>query len=130
MFDPAPSRRGQVEPLAALAALFAVCVGLSTYALVVADAGVSTDRDAAGPALAAVHDEVSVRGVVHPDRLGRALDARPLGSRLNVSLTTDGRQWTVGPDAAVRGDRAFRRVSVRLGPGRVRHGRLRAVVWR
>jgi hypothetical protein len=130
VFDTSGAPRGQVEPLAALAALFAVCVGLSTYALVVADAGVPTDRDAAEPALAAAHDEASVRGVVHPGRLERALDARLLGSRLNVSLTTDGRQWTVGPAAAARGDCTSRRVSVRLGPGRVRHGRLRVVVWR
>jgi hypothetical protein len=123
-------RRAQVEPLAALAALFAVGVGLSTYALVVADAAPPTDRDAAGPALAAVHDEVTVRGVVRPARLDRALDARPFGARLNVSLTAGERRWAVGPTAAVHGDRASRPVSVRLGPGRIRHGRLGVVVWR
>jgi hypothetical protein len=119
-----------VEPLAALAALFAVCVGLSVYALVLADAGRPTDRDLAEPTLATAGDAVSVRGVAHPARLDRALDARPSGTRLNVTLTTDSRAWSVGPTPAVHGDRATRRVSVRLGPGRVRVGRLRVVVWR
>lgn len=123
-------RRGQVEPLAALAALFAVGIGLSTYALVVSDAAPPTDRDAAGPALAAAHDAVTVRGIVRPARLDRALDAQPFGSRLNVSLTTGERRWAVGPTAAAHGDRASRPVSVRLGPGRTRHGRLGVVVWR
>ena len=128
--DESAGRRGQVEPLAALAALFAVCVGLSVYAVVVADTGRPTDRDLAGPALATVDDAVSVRGVAHPARLDRALDSRPSGTRLNVTLTTDGRAWAVGPTPAVHGDRASRRVSVRLGPGRIRAGRLRVVVWR
>ena len=128
--DEGAGRRGQVEPLAALAALFAVCVGLSAYALVIADAGRPTDRDLAGPALATVDDAVSVSGVVRPARLDRALDARPSGTRLNVTLTTDSRTWNAGPPPAVHGDRATRRVSVRLGPGRVRVGRLRVVVWR
>lgn len=122
--------RGQVEPLAALAALFAVTVGLSTYALVLADTSAPTDRDVARPALAAVHDQVTVQGAAHPTRLGRALDHGPAGTRLNVSLTTSDERWAVGPESAVHGDRASRRVSVRLGPGRVRAGSLRVVVWR
>lgn len=122
--------RGQVEPLAALAALFAVTVGLSTYALVLTDTSASTDRDVARPALAAVHDQSTVQGTVRPGRLGRALDHGPAGTRLNVSLTTSERRWAVGPPASAHGDRASRRVSVRLGPGRVRVGSLRVVVWR
>lgn len=124
------ANRGLVEPLAALAALFAVCVGLSTYAVVLAGVDAPTDRDIAGPALATVHDDVTVRGVVDPARLGSALDNTPTGYRLHVSVRTDERQWAVGPPAPSRGDRASRRVSVRLGPGRVRAGRLQVVVWR
>jgi hypothetical protein len=123
------TNRGLVEPLAALAALFAVCVGLSTYAVVLAGVDTPTNRDVAGPALATVHDDVTVRGVVDPERLGRAVDGGPTGHRLHVSVRTDGQQWTVGPPAPRHGDRASRRVSVRLGPGRVRAGRLRVVVW-
>jgi hypothetical protein len=125
-----PDDRGQTEPLAALAAVFAVVVGLTTYALVVADAGAPSDRDRAGPTLAAVHDAVATQGVVRHGRLDRALDAGPAASRLNVSLVTDWGRWTVGPPAAAGGDAASRRVSVRRGPGRTTAGRLRVVVWR
>jgi hypothetical protein len=132
--SPASGNRGVVEPLAALAALFAVCVGLSTYAIVLADAGVGneSDRDVAAPTLTAVHDATTVEGVVLPERLDRALAARPTGMRLAVLLTTDGRRWAAGPSppsTAERPDRAARPVSVRLGPGRVSVGRLRVVVW-
>jgi hypothetical protein len=121
-----------VEPLAALAALFAVCVGLSLYATILVDAAPPRERDLAGPTVAAVDDAVTVRGVVYPARLDRALDHRPSGARLNVTVVTDTRRWAIGPSPTVRGDRstADRRVSVRLGPGRVRVGRLRVVVWR
>ena len=124
------TRRAQVEPLAALAALFAVCVGLSVYAGVLAGAGEPSDRDLAGPTLSAVDDAVTVRGVVDPARLDRALDRAPSGTHLSVALTTDERRWTAGSSPTVRGDRAAKHVSVRLGPGRVRVGRLRVVVWR
>lgn len=123
-------RRGQVEPLAALAALFAVCVGLSVYAVVLADAGRPTERDLAEPTLAAVDDVVSVGGIVHPSRLDRALASGPSGWRLNVTVAADDARWTAGPSPTVVGDRSSRRVSVRLGPGRVRAGHLRVVVWR
>lgn len=122
--------RGQVEPLAALAALFAVGVGLSTYAVVLTDASPHPERDVAAPTLAAVHDAVSEQGVVQPARLDRALEYRPTGRRLAVTVATDERQWTAGPSPPATGDRAERRVSVRLGPGRVRVGWLRVVVWR
>ena len=124
------ANRGLVEPLAALAALFAVCVGLSTYAVVLADADSPSERDVAPPALDAVHDDVTVRGVVDPARVDRAVDSEPTGSRLNASIRTDERVWAVGPPASLHGDRASRRVSVRVGPGRVRWGGLRVVVWR
>lgn len=123
-------RRAQVEPLAALAALFAVCVGLSVYAAVLADAGAPTERDLAEPTLETVDDAVTDRGAVQPARLGRVTAHAPSGGHLNVTVTAGDRRWTVGPRPAVDGDRAGRRVSVRLGPGRVRVGRLRVVVWR
>lgn len=123
--------RGQVDPLAALAALFVVCIGLSTYAVVLADvgAGNESERDVATPTLAAVHDAVSERGVVLPARLVRALDQRPTGRRLAVVLTTADRRWRVGQSPPRLGDSATRPVSVRLGPGRVSVGHLRVVVW-
>jgi hypothetical protein len=128
--------RGLVEPFAALAALFAVCVGLSMYAVVLADAGAvgESERDVAAPTLTAVHDAVTVGGIVLPARLDRALAERPTGLRLAVVLRTADRRWTVGPPLPAATDRtsqaqAQRPVSVRLGPGRLDVGRLRVVVW-
>ena len=126
--------RGLVEPLAALAALFAVCVGLSMYAVVLADAGAggASERDVAAPTLTAVHDAITAGGVVLPARLDRALAERPTGQRLAVVLTSDDRRWTVGsplPTVVDRTSQAQRPVSVRLGPGRLTAGRLRVVVW-
>lgn len=122
--------RAQVEPLAALAALFAVCVGLSLYTVVLVDVDRPVDRDLAGPTLTAVEDAVSHRGVVLPTRLDRAVDHAPSGRALNVTLATADRRWTVGPSPGPDGDHASRVVSVRVGPGRIRAGTLRVVVWR
>jgi hypothetical protein len=105
-------------------------VGLSLYSLVLVDAGRPADRDLAGPTLAAVEDAVSHRGVVLPDRLGRAVAHAPSGHALNVTLATGDRRWAAGPVPGATGDHASRVVSVRLGPGRARAGTLRVVVWR
>jgi hypothetical protein len=123
--------RAQVEPFAALAALFVVCAGLSTYAVVLAGAGgEEPERGVATPTLVAVHDAVTERGVVLPARLHRALDRRPTGRRLAVVVATADQRWRVGevpPPTA--DDSASRPVTVRLGPGRLRVGQLRVVVW-
>jgi hypothetical protein len=125
--------RGLVEPTAALAAVFAVCVATTLYAGVLGDAVTTTDRDLGDPTLTRVHDAVSDRGVVDVGGLSRAANAAPRGHRLNVTLRADGQRWGYGPDAppATResGDRASRRVSVRRGPGDVVVGRLAVVVW-
>lgn len=123
--------RAQVEPLAALAALFAVSVGLSLYGVVLVDAGHPTDRNLAEPTLDAVDDAVTAGAVTRPARLDQASDQAPTGARLNVTLSTETDRWTVGPAPShPRVDRATKRVSVRLGPGRIRVGSLRVVVWR
>ena len=138
--------RAQSSPVAALAALFAVCAGVSLYATVLAGAvPVVDERSAAGPTLDRVADAASDGGVVAPDRLAATLDRGPAGRRLNVSLVVDGRAWYVGPaipaarsaaanradgaGGANRVDRAGRLVSVRLAPGRVEPGRLSVAVW-
>jgi hypothetical protein len=125
--------RGLVEPTAALAALFAVCVATALYAGVLGDAVGDTDRDLGGPTLTRVHDDVSSGGIVAPSRLPRAAGSNPRGYRLNVTLRADGKRWAFGPQAptATRAsvDRASRRVSVRRGPGDVAAGRLAVVVW-
>lgn len=148
---------GQVEPTAALVALFAVCVGLSLYAGVLLDSlPGESERDVASTALDVVHDRVSTGGVVDPGSIGRATRVAPAGYRLNATLGVGNRRWHVGPTppedvseahtnarsnvdtnavadakpiADTRTDAATRPVSVRLEPGSVRPGRLTVVVW-
>lgn len=123
--------RAQVEPLAALAAVFAVVAGLSIYAGAL-DGAVPPEREPrlAPTAVDSVADAASdPTGVVVPSRLIGAQNATPAGRRLNATLTAAGERWAVGPpipDGAT--DRAARRVGVRADDG-VALGRLRVVVW-
>jgi hypothetical protein len=114
--------------LPALVAVGAVCLGLSLYAGVASDALATSPGPDADPALDAVHDHAAENGVVDPDRLASA--PAPDGRSVNATLVAGERRWTAGPTpTANRGDRASRTASVRLGPGRIRPGRLRVVVW-
>jgi hypothetical protein len=125
----AESRRAQTEPLAALAAVFAVGVALTTYAGVL-DATVPTPgRNLAEPTVERAERAVSKAGVADPDRLAAGLRAGPDGYEVNLTLRSDGRTWHDGPTPPESADAATLAVSVRLGPGRVRPGRLRAEVW-
>jgi hypothetical protein len=125
-------QRGQTEPLAALAAVFAVTVGLGIYA-----GGLHASLPPAGnerlapTALDTAADRTSdTTGVLMPERLSRAPDAAPAGHRLNATLTADGRLWRVGPQIPEEvADGAARRVAVRLAPNRTTVGRLRVVIW-
>lgn len=125
------SGRGQTEPLAALAAVFAVAIGLSLYAGILDDALAGTpDRDVAGPTLDRVERTVAPDGVVKPNRLGDAMEHAPGGYRMNASVHTDGQTWTVGPappNASV--DRARSQIAVEVTHATVEPGELRVVVW-
>ncbi|WP_101296258.1 DUF7285 family protein [Halegenticoccus soli] len=132
------ARRGQAEPTVALAALFAVCLGLGLYAGVLDEALPGTDRDLAEPTLGRVHDALATGGVVAPESVSEGPAAGPDGYRLNVTVRADGREWTAGPTPPVKAatgaatatvDSASRPVSVRLGPGVIAPGKLRVVVW-
>lgn len=122
--------RAQVEPLAALAAVFAVCVGLALYGGVLSSVIPETSRDLAEPTLDRVHDRVSTGGVTVPERLDSAQAVGPEGYELNLSVMADDRRWVVGPTPpASADDTASRATGVRVIPGRVDPGRLRVVVW-
>jgi hypothetical protein len=126
------SARGQVEPVAALVGLLAVCAAVSTYATALAGVGYGADRDVATPTLDRVVDRLTVGGVADPDRTERTRDAGPTGYRLNVTVAAAGERWHAGatppgPRAGV--DTAARPIGVRLAPGRVRPGRVRVEVW-
>lgn len=125
--------RGQASPLAALAALFAVCTGVSIYVVALGGTvAVGDDRAYAEPTLHRVGDELADGGVADPETLDTARSAAPDGRRLNVTLTAGDRRWTAGPTPPKEGptDAASRTTSVRLGPGSVVPGRLRVEVWR
>ena len=127
-------RRAPTEPLVALAAVLAISLGLSAFAVVLGGVG-DPSAPAAGPALELVRDRVSVGGVADPDRLAGAVAETATPERhVNATLAAGGERWTAGepspasPSIAV--DTAERRMGVALGPGRVRPGELRVSVWR
>lgn len=123
-------RRAQVDPLVALPALAVLCIGLSLYAVGLLGAATPAEREVARPTLEVVGDVVVVAGVADPVRLQRGAAAGPVGYLTHVRLTADGQVWTAGPTPPESADRASRPVSVRVGPGTVRTGRLRVAVWR
>jgi hypothetical protein len=126
------SARGQVEPIAALVCLLAVCVAVSTYATTLAGMEYETERDVAAPTLDRVVDRLAAGGVAVPDRTERTRRAGPAGYRLNVTVAAAGERWHAGPTPPGRRadtDTAARTIGVRLAPGRVRPGRVRVEVW-
>lgn len=125
------ARRAQVYPTAALAATFAVVVGLGLYAGALTDATPGRDgRELATPALDRAHEALSPDGtVVLPDRVGSARRAGPDGYRTNVTVRTAARRWHAGPVPPESAETATRSVGVRLGPADVRAGTLRVEVW-
>lgn len=125
------SARAQVEPLAALAAVFAVGVGLTLYvgALDGALAALDDDREMAPTAADAFLAEAATFGVVDPPLTRAADTARPTGYDLNATLTAGGGRWQAGPTRPPTADCVERRVSVRTAPGTVRTGRLEVCVW-
>jgi len=128
--SPWSADRAAVEPLAALAAVLAVGIGLSLYAGALSDAapGPSDDR-VAETTLHRIHAELADYGVVTPSAVEGVPDAGPGGYAVNVTLSTDGRTWRAGPEPPASAARATRRVPVRERPWRVTAGRLTVVVW-
>jgi len=125
-----PARRGQVEPLAAIAAVFAVGVGLAVYAGALDDhLPGSEPRDPAQSTLERVERAAERAGIVDPHRLPGATDMAPAGYRVNATLRADGRRWHAGPAAPPSAGTATTRTSVRLAPGRIQPGRLTVRVW-
>lgn len=129
--------RGQNSPVVGLVAAVVVTAAVGSYALVVADGGVSDrERDRretlAATTLSRVHAVVTSGGVAVPDRLVTARTERPPGYRLHATLSAAGRTWRVGspPPADAETATRSRRVGVALTPGRIRPGRLRVEVWK
>lgn len=128
---PSWSDRAQVEPLAALAAVLAVGVGLSLYVGVL-DAtlpALMSSRRMAVVAADRLLAESTAFGSVRPPIEDPVAAARPTGHRLNATLRADGTAWTGGPTRRPSADCVARRVSVQVAPGRVRPGRLEVCTW-
>jgi hypothetical protein len=125
------SGKAQVEPLAALAAVFAVGVGLALYAgaLDTALATLESDRSLAPAAADRFVAAASTFGAVDPPLEDALAAARPTGHRLNVTLRTANASWTAGPRAPETARCERRRVGARVAPGRVRPARLEVCVW-
>lgn len=123
--------RGQVEPLAALAAVFAVGVGMSLYvgALDTTLPRLISDREVAPAAADRMTAEASSFGAVDPPLEDSAATARPSGHALNATLRTKGVEWTGGPPTPSDAECEHRDVSVRIAPGRIRPGGLEVCVW-
>lgn len=122
------SARAYVEPVAAIAAVFAVVAGLTVYAGAVDRALAPTDRSVAEPVLDDLLREARIDGVVDPGRLAAA--EPPTGWHANVTLSTPEGRVTRGPSPPNSADRASRQVAVAVAPRSIRPGRLTVVAWR
>lgn len=121
-------RRGQTEPLAALAAVFAVGVAVSLYAGALPVPAERSD-DVAETTLSAVYRDVSSGGTVLPDRAESRPLSGPAGYEINITLSAGTVRVRRGPQRPPSATNATRSVGVRTGPGTVRAGRLSVGVW-
>lgn len=125
------SDRAQVEPLAALAAVLAVCIGLSLYVGVFEAAlvSLSPDRAVAPTAADRFVATASSFGSVSVPIGDSAEKARPAGYELNATVIADGSAWTAGPTQPDESECVRRQVSVRSEPATVRPATLEVCVW-
>lgn len=121
--------RAAVEPLAALAAVFAVAMGLFLYAGVYADQPIDTPEPAtASTEWTRVHAGLRVGGLLRPTEL-RRLPQPPAGWHRRVTIRVGTRTWQRGPVPPSSALVHSRPVPVRIDPSTVRSGRLRVVLW-
>lgn len=123
-------RRGQVEPLAALAGVFAVCIGLGIYGLVAADSASHEEQSVAEPTLERVDALLGTTGTVPTSDLNTtAAAAAPDGYAVSITIETANNQWQGGPTPPSGADHASMPISVQIRPGVVEAGSLRVEVW-
>jgi len=119
---------GQTEPLAALAAVFAVGVGLAAFAGAVPVPAETGPTDPAA-VLQEVRQAATSDGVLDPAALAR-VDSIPGGWQVNVTLETPAGRRHLGAPPPERAERADRTVTVALAPGVLAPGHLAVAVWR
>jgi hypothetical protein len=123
-------RRPQVEPFAALAAVFVVGIAAAVYAGAFEAAFPGpTGQSVAEATVDRVERDLGSNGVLDPASIARAGRLGPEGYHLNLTLAYADTTVTRGPAAPAAADLATRRVSVRVGFGDVRPGRLEVRVW-
>lgn len=124
------SDSGQVEPVAALVAVFAVCAGLTVYVGVLDDTvPFESERDLQDTAADALVEDLSSFGVVEPPIEAAVHRTTPNGHRMNATLRSEGQTWSGGPAPPGKRERVDRPVSVRVEPALVRPGRIEVYVW-
>lgn len=124
------SGRGQVEPLAALAAVAAVCAGLALYVGALDDARPAESETRIAQTVAdRIAGKAGELGAIDPDAIRDYGTDLPDGYRANVTLRTAAGTWHAGPRPPGSALRAERDVSVRSAPARIGPGRLSVVVW-
>jgi|GEM_PF-1291836 len=126
------AREGQIEPLAALAAVSVVALALATYAGAFAGSiPEEANRNEAQTAADRVERAVTVGGVVDRSLLSTdAVEAAaPDGYHLNVTLVTRAGRVHAGPAAPATADGARRRVAARTDDAGATPGRLEVRVW-
>lgn len=123
------TERAAVEPLVALSALLVLGIALSAYVGGL-DRALPEERGRtlAEPTLEAAVDGATRNGLVRPTEVDASAVA-PAGYEVRIEVRAGDRTWTDGPRAPRSAATATRQVSVRLGPGRVRPGRVRVEVW-
>jgi hypothetical protein len=119
--------RGYVEPLAALAAVLALGVGLTLYAGTLAETSSDSERERATTMLDSVVGDAIVLGVLQPAELD--IPNTPAGWSVNLTLDTRSGRWTHGDPPSPTADHSSRRVSVRVEPGSIEPGQVRVAVW-
>jgi hypothetical protein len=108
----------------------AVALALSLYAGVLDGAMPDTaDRELAATVQPDIEATLAPAGVARPGRLDAAHRGAPAGYRTNLTLSTAGHVWRVGPRPPSNASTASKRVAVAVGPGEVRPGTLTVVVW-
>lgn len=124
------ARRGLVEPLVALAAVFVLGMALMVYGGVVGGLALPSEPDrSAAIEWARVEHALRTGGIITPRRFANIPPA-PSGISRRITITAGKHRWSRGPEGPPRADVHSRQIPVRVAPGTVRPGRLRVEVWR
>lgn len=122
--------RGQVEPLAALVAVMAVCAGITMYAGVAVEfTHQGEDRSVADPTLDRVSADFLTDGSIDPSEISDKSYLAPRDHKLAITVETPQRKWDCGKSAPSTAESASKPVSVQVDRGIIETGTLTVEVW-